>query len=173
MGWSIKHDGDTNAWHYDIQFRRLEPESPMSAVLARPLEEEVDDYKEYKRLRHTIQLQQNPFHRAKPLAVVATDTATVTYTSMGKKTVCYVETTDDLAIPTVKPTLDREETPSVAVPIQNPALVYRSPFPSSPRASEKKTKMVGSVPMQASVKQALDKMRKQSIDEIAPFAWDR
>ncbi|KAF4550573.1 Hypothetical protein D9617_16g013610 [Elsinoe fawcettii] len=66
-GWSIKQDQQTKAWNYDIKFDRCPTEAPMSEVLRHPLAEEVDDYTEYKRIRHETRLTQNAFHRAKPL----------------------------------------------------------------------------------------------------------
>ncbi|KAG8623046.1 hypothetical protein KVT40_008022 [Elsinoe batatas] len=66
-GWSIKQDQQSKAWNYDIRFERCLTELPMSEVLRHPVAEEVDDYTEYKRIRHVTRLTHNTFHRAKPL----------------------------------------------------------------------------------------------------------
>ena len=67
VGWRIKHNGKNKPWSYDIDFRRVDSELPISEVLRRPTSEELDDYKEYKRIRQSIRLTRNAFGRAKPL----------------------------------------------------------------------------------------------------------
>ncbi|QIW96194.1 hypothetical protein AMS68_001712 [Peltaster fructicola] len=52
VGWSIHLDKYTKATVFDIQFLRLASEGPMDAVLCRPYTDEVEDYREFKRLRH-------------------------------------------------------------------------------------------------------------------------
>lgn len=39
---------------YEINFKRLKNEVPMVAVLRRPYADEVEDYKEYKRMRQVV-----------------------------------------------------------------------------------------------------------------------
>ncbi|KAK5134485.1 hypothetical protein LTR08_006402 [Meristemomyces frigidus] len=51
-GWSIKPDPKSKGFVYDISFRRLSSEISMDKVLSRPWTDEVEDYKEYKRLRN-------------------------------------------------------------------------------------------------------------------------
>lgn len=51
-GWSICTDPKTKQMVYDIYFTRLSSEVSMDVVLRRPFADEVEDYKEYKRLRH-------------------------------------------------------------------------------------------------------------------------
>ncbi|KAK3671336.1 hypothetical protein LTR78_008796 [Recurvomyces mirabilis] len=53
-GWSIKRDAKTKAMVYDIHFVRLPDQQPMEEVLCRPWTEEIEDYKEYKRLRFLV-----------------------------------------------------------------------------------------------------------------------
>lgn len=67
MRWTVKQNAGKAGWSYEIDFQRLETETPMSSVLLHPSAEEVDDYKEYKRIRKDRQQWHNPFHRAKPL----------------------------------------------------------------------------------------------------------
>lgn len=52
VGWSIHYDAKMKATVYDISFLRLATEAPMEAVLLRPHTDEVEDYREFKRLRH-------------------------------------------------------------------------------------------------------------------------
>ena len=67
VGWRIKYNGVARSWSYDIDFRRLSNQLPMSEVLHRPISDELDDYKEYKRIRQTVRSSRNAFGRAKPL----------------------------------------------------------------------------------------------------------
>jgi hypothetical protein len=53
-GWSIYYDTSIKTWFYDIKFTRLPCETTMEEVLCRPWAEEVDDYKEYKRIRNEM-----------------------------------------------------------------------------------------------------------------------
>lgn len=50
-GWCIKMDSKTRGMVYDITFKRLPNQVSMESVLARPYIDEIEDYKEYKRLR--------------------------------------------------------------------------------------------------------------------------
>lgn len=52
VGWSIHYDVKNKMTVYDISFSRLATEAPMEAVLLRPHTDELEDYKEFKRLRH-------------------------------------------------------------------------------------------------------------------------
>ncbi|KAL1584640.1 hypothetical protein WHR41_06829 [Cladosporium halotolerans] len=49
--WSIIRDSSTDHMSYDITFKRLPSESSMEDVLQRPWTEEIEDYKEYKRVK--------------------------------------------------------------------------------------------------------------------------
>ena len=51
-GWCIKMDSKTRQTVYDISLKRLPSELSMDEVLRQPYAEEIEDYKEYKRLRH-------------------------------------------------------------------------------------------------------------------------
>lgn len=51
VGWSIAPNPKTKEMIYDIRFKRLASEPNMDIVLRRPFTDEVEDYKEYKRLR--------------------------------------------------------------------------------------------------------------------------
>ncbi|KAH9822002.1 hypothetical protein Tdes44962_MAKER04899 [Teratosphaeria destructans] len=63
--WSIRQDRKTKEHIYDITFTRLSTEPSMeSIVLCRPWAEEVEDYKQYKRLR---QLARSAQHKASEL----------------------------------------------------------------------------------------------------------
>jgi hypothetical protein len=53
-GWRITQDPKTKAIHYDITFDRLASEPPIGPVLEHPNMEELDDYREYKRIRKEI-----------------------------------------------------------------------------------------------------------------------
>lgn len=52
MGWTIKTDPKTSETVFLITFKRLPNEVSMDTVLSRPFTDEVEDYTEYKRLRH-------------------------------------------------------------------------------------------------------------------------
>lgn len=52
MGWTVKTDPKTAETVFLITFKRLPNEVSMEAVLSRPYTDEVEDYTEYKRLRH-------------------------------------------------------------------------------------------------------------------------
>lgn len=49
--WSISRDSSTERMVYDITFKRLASEASMEDVLQRPWAEEIEDYKEYKRIK--------------------------------------------------------------------------------------------------------------------------
>ncbi|PPJ57268.1 hypothetical protein CBER1_02792 [Cercospora berteroae] len=51
VGWSLKIDKKTNETIYIVNLRRLAGQIGFETVLARPWTDEVEDYKEYKRLR--------------------------------------------------------------------------------------------------------------------------
>ncbi|EMC92317.1 hypothetical protein BAUCODRAFT_151729 [Baudoinia panamericana UAMH 10762] len=51
-GWYIQLDSRTRTTVYYINFKRLPDQLSMDTVLARPWTEEVEDYREYKRMRH-------------------------------------------------------------------------------------------------------------------------
>jgi hypothetical protein len=58
-GWRITQDPKTKAIHYDISFDRLPSEPPIGPVLEHPTMEELDDYREYKRIRKEIRQHRN------------------------------------------------------------------------------------------------------------------
>jgi hypothetical protein len=58
-GWRIIQDPKTKAIHYDISFDRLPSEPPIGPVLEHPNMEELDDYREYKRVRKEIRQHRN------------------------------------------------------------------------------------------------------------------
>ena len=58
-GWRITQDPKTKAIHYDIAFDRLPSEPPIGPVLEHPNMEELDDYREYKRIRKEIRQHRN------------------------------------------------------------------------------------------------------------------
>jgi hypothetical protein len=53
-GWRIARDAKTNAVDYYISLDRLPSQPPMGPVLEHPLAAELDDYREYKRIRKEI-----------------------------------------------------------------------------------------------------------------------
>jgi len=59
-GWRITQDPKTKAIHYDISFDRLPSEPPIGPALEHPNMEELDDYREYKRIRKEIRQHRNP-----------------------------------------------------------------------------------------------------------------
>lgn len=58
-GWRITQDPKTKAIHYDISFDRLPSEPPIGPVLEHPNMAELDDYREYKRIRKEIREHRN------------------------------------------------------------------------------------------------------------------
>ena len=44
---------------YETHFRRLASEPSMEIVLRRPFSDEIEDYREYKRIRHAVRLAQH------------------------------------------------------------------------------------------------------------------
>ena len=72
-GWSITMRGKEMV--YDIQFKRLASETSMDAVLRRPYSDEIEDYKEYKRIRNAIRLAHE--EAAKAIQIVKTPTFTI------------------------------------------------------------------------------------------------
>lgn len=50
-GWSIHREARTKEIIYEVRFERLAVESSMDTVLRRPFADEIEDYREYKRLR--------------------------------------------------------------------------------------------------------------------------
>ena len=57
-GWSIVRDRETKEMVYEIKFKRLVTEPPMDTVMRRPYSDEVEDYKEYKRVRQIMRDRQ-------------------------------------------------------------------------------------------------------------------
>ncbi|GAB7361818.1 hypothetical protein MBLNU230_g1860t1 [Neophaeotheca triangularis] len=55
ISWRIKFEPTTKTMSYDITFQRLPMQASMEAVLARPMTEEAEDYREYKRIRKQMQ----------------------------------------------------------------------------------------------------------------------
>lgn len=55
ISWRIKFEPTTKTTSYDITFQRLPMQASMEAVLARPMTEEAEDYREYKRIRKQMQ----------------------------------------------------------------------------------------------------------------------
>jgi len=70
VGWQIKYNAVKKCCSYNIEFQRLESEPPMGDVLKRPVSDELDDYKEYKRLRQIARASKNQLSRARPLGAV-------------------------------------------------------------------------------------------------------
>lgn len=77
--WSISHDARTDRLHYDITFKRLPNEAPIDAVLVRPWAEEIEDYREYKRLRQAAKAKvvenEAPVTDHRKASVISTDGA--------------------------------------------------------------------------------------------------
>ena len=177
VGWRLSHDIKTRTWSYDIEFQRLLSEPPMAEVLRRPTAEEVDDYKEYKRIRETIRLVQNPFHRARPL--LDSDRETIS-------TVATFQTVDSYIDSKVEPADTR---PVMRIDIPKPVfnLAASSLNPATPGSGgmapgslfgehravfhDPRALHMVPAPMSVSVNEALETIRKQSLDAIAPFSW--
>lgn len=70
-GWSIKTNPKTKRMDYEIHFKRLASQPKMTEVLRRPWTEEIEDYKEYKRLRRLAQEKQAAIAKAKTTATKA------------------------------------------------------------------------------------------------------
>lgn len=68
VGWSIITDKATKQMVYQVQFERLPSEPSMDVVLCRPYSDEVEDYGEYKRLRHVLREQQEEAARGAGIA---------------------------------------------------------------------------------------------------------
>ncbi|KAG9643402.1 hypothetical protein KCU64_g11781, partial [Aureobasidium melanogenum] len=58
-GWRITQDPKTKEINYHISFDRLPSEPPLGPVLEHPTAEELDDYREYKRIRKEIRKNRN------------------------------------------------------------------------------------------------------------------
>jgi hypothetical protein len=56
-GWSIASRNKEMV--YEIHFRRLASEPSMEIVLRRPFSDEIEDYREYKRIRQAVRLAQH------------------------------------------------------------------------------------------------------------------
>ena len=61
---------------YEVKFERLTSEISMEDVLRRPYSDEIEDYKEYKRLRDVFRDQQQDVTRPRVHAVAPTLTLT-------------------------------------------------------------------------------------------------
>ena len=59
---------------YDIHFKRLASEVSMDLVLRRPYSDEIEDYREYKRIRQAARLAQEQAVKAKMEAATSTFT---------------------------------------------------------------------------------------------------
>ncbi|KAK6001848.1 hypothetical protein QM012_002338 [Aureobasidium pullulans] len=58
-GWRITQDPKTKEINYHISFDRLPSEPPLGPVLEHPTAEELDDYREYKRIRKETRKNRN------------------------------------------------------------------------------------------------------------------
>lgn len=72
-GWRITQDPTTKKVVYHISFDRLPSEPPMGPILNRPSAEELDDYREYKRIRKETRQHRNLLHRGLPIAQLDTN----------------------------------------------------------------------------------------------------
>ncbi|TKA68326.1 hypothetical protein B0A55_08545 [Friedmanniomyces simplex] len=77
-GWTIKMDDKRKEMVYLISFKRLPDQLSMDDVLCRPWTEEIEDYREYKRLRKLARIQQTETARtrndlAEPTVIVSAD----------------------------------------------------------------------------------------------------
>lgn len=170
ISWSITFDSKIGNWNYDIDFRRLQTEADMSAVLRRPYEDEVDDYKEYKRLRQLARADHGHLHRAGPLRESELERPS----DQTLSNVDNVSTMGDLVIssPKIRPSLPHRP---------------RSSPPGSPRngpsdrqvrhsgrksfQEERKTRRVGSIEVDEQTQKYLESMRKKSVDLVGSFTW--
>ena len=57
-GWSIAPNDKTKEMMYEIRLQRLASEPSMDLVMRRPYSDEVEDYKEFKRLRQLARERQ-------------------------------------------------------------------------------------------------------------------
>ena len=64
-GWSISRKAKTGEMVYDINFKRLPSQLSVDAVLRRPFADEVEDYREFKRLREAARIKQAVASRAR------------------------------------------------------------------------------------------------------------
>lgn len=71
-GWSIhpSPSPDSKEMIYEVKFKRLPGEPSMEEVLRRPYADEVEDYKEYKRLRGEARARQERTPRAKKAVAI-------------------------------------------------------------------------------------------------------
>ncbi|TKA68971.1 hypothetical protein B0A55_06613, partial [Friedmanniomyces simplex] len=77
-GWTIKIDDKRKEMVYLISFKRLPDQLSMDDVLCRPWTEEIEDYREYKRLRKLARIKQTETARtrndlAEPTVIVSAD----------------------------------------------------------------------------------------------------
>lgn len=155
-GWSMVYNGTTRSWTYDVEFKRVETEEPMTNVLQRPIEEEMDDYKEYKRLRERAKAAEGA--SALPSSPKENENNRMAANSR-RSTSSFVDTFDE---------------DSLSVRGRSFATI-----PSDSETGETSTndrnRLVRqrTVPMQAVYHEMLEAMRKASIDDVGGFAWER
>lgn len=77
---------------YEVKFKRLASEPGMDVVLRRPYSDEVEDYKEYKRMRQIVRDQQEEAAKAKNGAIMPAVTISRDWTG----DVCNEDTRDSL-----------------------------------------------------------------------------
>lgn len=86
-GWRITQDPKTKEIHYNIFFDRLPSEPALDPVLQHPTAEELDDYREYKRIRKEVRKNRNLLrHGLRFDASNTTSTSTQHRMSIPKKT---------------------------------------------------------------------------------------
>lgn len=76
-GWAITRNAHTKEMVYEISFKRLANEPSMDTVLRRPFSDEVEDYKEYKRLRQTLRAEQEEAANATKGVITPTFTISI------------------------------------------------------------------------------------------------
>ncbi|KAG9710072.1 hypothetical protein KCU73_g17343, partial [Aureobasidium melanogenum] len=140
-GWRITQDPKTKEINYYISFDRLHSEPPLSPVLEHPTAEELDDYREYKRIRKEIRKNRNLLrHGLRFGASNTASTSTQDRMSTPKKTGSHDTTKTiqkqpsqrrgsslSLQLPTPEPSCDRNVPTKLETKSENP--FFASPTP--------------------------------------------
>lgn len=160
-GWSMVYNATMRVWVYDVEFKRLETEEPIATVLLKPIEEEMDDYKEYKRIREQVKAQQKREKQHR-------DTDNMTATASLCNTVSFVDVADEESPSPMTESLKRVSSSPAFQSIPDIHVALPHSVKEGRRVFRQR-----SVPMQAEYHEMWDLMRKQSVHDVGGFAWER
>ena len=89
-GWAVTMDPKKKEMVYEINFKRLGSEPSIDVVLRRPFSDEVEDYREYKRLRQMVRAKLDEVTQSK-----AATSPTLKFTSDGTTDEDDVDTSEN------------------------------------------------------------------------------